>query len=87
MQPRVTVQPAPQGRPGWIVAYENDPTPISEHATREEAEIAAREHAREFGQPEIIIYSANGDREYQQFEPEHWKAPTVKDVKAGPAPG
>ena len=87
MQPRVTVQPAPHGDTGWIVAYENDPTPLSEHATREEAEIAAREHARAFGQAEVIIYGRDGERDYQQFDPEHWHAPTVRDVKGGPAAG
>jgi hypothetical protein len=83
MQQRVTVQPGP-GMKGWIVAYEDDPTPISSHETEQEAEIAAREHVREFGGgAEVIVYHRNGDRTYQQFDPEHWDTPTVRDVKAG----
>jgi hypothetical protein len=84
MQPRVTVQPAPRDHPGWIVAYENDPAPISEHATREEAEIAAREHVRQVGGgAEIIVYGRAGEPTYQQFDPESWTAPTPGDVKPG----
>jgi hypothetical protein len=86
MQPRITVQPAPPGESGWIVAFENDPTPIGRHATREQAEIDARETAREMGQAEIIVYGADGEREYQQFDPEFDRPPTVRDVK-GPSVG
>ncbi|MEA2321036.1 MAG: hypothetical protein QOD81_886 [Solirubrobacteraceae bacterium] len=87
MQPRLTVQPAPVGESGWIVAYENDPAPIGRHETREQAEIDAREHAREFGQAEIIVYNRDGETTYQQFDPENWNAPTVRDIGGGPALG
>jgi hypothetical protein len=84
MQPRITVQPAPKGESGWIVAFENDPTPIGRAETREQAEIDARETAREMGQAEIIVYGADGEIDYQQFDPEFPGPPTVKDVK-GPS--
>jgi hypothetical protein len=84
MQPRITVQPAPSGERGWIVAYENDPTPLARHETREQAEIDARETAREMGQAEVIVYGADGEIDYQQFDPEFDRAPTPRDVK-GPS--
>ena len=79
--PRITVMPAEKRR--WIVAYEGDPTPISEHETREEAEIWAREHAREFGQAEVIVHHLDDTQSYQQVDPER-PAPTPRDVK-GPS--
>jgi len=47
----------------WTVNIDDDPTPISEHATRAEAELAARTHAEAFGYPEIIVYGLDDDQE------------------------
>jgi hypothetical protein len=44
----------------WTVSVDDDPTPISEHRTRSEAEAAAREHAQTFGYPEILVYDRDG---------------------------
>jgi Uncharacterized protein conserved in bacteria (DUF2188) len=46
----------------WTVSVDDDPTPISEHRTRSEAEAAAREHALTFGYPEILVYDSDGQQ-------------------------
>ena len=47
----------------WTVSIDDDPTPISEHPTRGEAETAARTHAETFGYPEIVVYGLDGAEE------------------------
>jgi Uncharacterized protein conserved in bacteria (DUF2188) len=47
----------------WTVSVDDDPTPLSEHRTRSEAEAAAREHAQSFGYPEILVYDNDGNQE------------------------
>lgn len=47
----------------WVVTTDDDPTPISWHETRFEAETAARTHAQQFGYPEIFVYRLSGERE------------------------
>ena len=79
--PRIHIMPA--GRRRWTVAYEGDPTPISEHDSQSEAETWARSHAREFGEAEIIVHHLDDTQSYQQVDPER-EAPTSADVK-GPA--
>jgi hypothetical protein len=76
--------------PRWAVYPEDDVTPLATHDTLEEAEIDAREFAREFGPPdlhpvEIITHHLDRSQTRQLVEPEH-RAPTVRDVK-GPAVG
>ena len=44
----------------WTVSIDDDPTPLSEHETREEAEAAARAHAESFGYPEILVTGLDG---------------------------
>jgi hypothetical protein len=46
----------------WTVSVDDDPTPLSEHRTRSEAEAAARTHAATFGYPEILVYDNNGNQ-------------------------
>jgi hypothetical protein len=46
----------------WTVSVDDDPTPLSEHRTRSEAEAAAREHAFTFGYPEILVYDNDGQQ-------------------------
>ena len=41
---------------------DDDPTPLSEHRTRSEAEAAARVHAETFGYPEILVYDNDGNQ-------------------------
>jgi hypothetical protein len=45
----------------WTVSVDDDPTPLSEHRTRSEAEAAARVHAETFGYPEILVYDHDGN--------------------------
>ena len=52
----------------WTVSIDDDPTPISEHRTRSEAEAAAREHALTFGYPEILVYDHDGLEETMIIE-------------------
>jgi hypothetical protein len=59
--PIIRVGPVP-GR-NWTVSVDDDPTPISEHETRAEAETAARTYAETFGYPEIVVYGLGGDEE------------------------
>jgi hypothetical protein len=44
----------------WTVSLDDDPTALSEHRTRSEAEAAARMHAETFGYPEILVYDHEG---------------------------
>jgi hypothetical protein len=46
----------------WTVPVDDDPTPLSEHRTRSEAEAAARSHAETFGYPEILVYDNAGNQ-------------------------
>ena len=46
----------------WTVSVDDDPTPLSEHRTRSEAEAAARSHAETFGYPEILVYDHDGNQ-------------------------
>jgi hypothetical protein len=45
----------------WTVTVEGDPTPISEHATRGEAETAARAHALTFGFKRVVVHELDGE--------------------------
>jgi hypothetical protein len=47
----------------WTVSIGDDPTPLSEHRTRSDAEAAARTHAETFGYPEILVYPKDGETE------------------------
>jgi Uncharacterized protein conserved in bacteria (DUF2188) len=47
----------------WTVSVDDDPTPLSEHRTRSEAEAAARVHAETFGYPEILVYDRDGQEQ------------------------
>jgi hypothetical protein len=46
----------------WTVSVDDDPTPLSEHRTRSEAEASARSHAETFGYPEILVYDNEGQQ-------------------------
>jgi nucleotide-binding universal stress UspA family protein len=47
----------------WVVSVDDDPTPISEHESRVEAEAAARAHAQSFGYPQIVVHGLDRDDE------------------------
>jgi hypothetical protein len=57
------IRVGPVSEEHWTVHVDDDPTPLSEHRTRAEAESAARTHAEIFGYPEIIVHALNGDQQ------------------------
>src|SRR3954465_1345786 len=51
----------PRSRHDWLVSYEGDPTPLSEHATQTEAVAAARNWARQFGERVIHVHELDAE--------------------------
>jgi len=70
----------PLSRHRWVVRYEGDVTPLSEHATLAEARAEARNHARQFGEPVIHLHELDGECHTEQIDPD-FRAPTPADVK------
>jgi hypothetical protein len=70
----------PLARHRWVVRYEGDPTPVSEHSTQTEAKAAARLHARQFGERVIHVHELDGELHTEGVEPD-FRAPTPADVK------
>ena len=73
----------PLSRHRWVVRYEGDTTPLSEHPTLTEARAEARSWARQFGEPLIHIHELDGECHTEPVDPD-FRAPTAADVK-GPA--
>jgi hypothetical protein len=73
----------PRSRHDWVVSYEGDPTPLSEHATQSEAVAAARNWARQFGERVIHVHELDAEIGTVAVEPD-FRAPSVADVK-GPS--
>jgi hypothetical protein len=69
----------PLSRHHWIVRYEGDETPLSEHATLADARAEARNHARQFGEPIIHVHELDGECRTERIEPD-FRAPTPADV-------
>jgi hypothetical protein len=57
------IRVGPVSEEHWTVHVDDDPTPLSEHSSRAEAESAARGHAEMFGYPEYIVHALNGDQQ------------------------
>ena len=70
----------PLSRHRWVVRYEGDVTPLSEHETLADARVAARHHARQFGEPVIHVHELDGELSMEELEPD-FRAPTPADVK------
>ena len=70
----------PISRHRWLVRYEGDPTPLSEHPTQTEARAEARNHARQFGEPIIHVYEIDSGCHTEEIDPD-FRAPTPRDVK------
>jgi hypothetical protein len=70
----------PLSRHRWVVRYEGDVTPLSEHATLAEARVDAHNHARQFGEPVIHVHELDGDCHTEHVHPD-FMAPTPRDVK------
>jgi Uncharacterized protein conserved in bacteria (DUF2188) len=70
----------PLSRHRWIVRYERDVTPLSEHATQTDAVAEARNWARHFGEVAIHVHELDGELRTIGVEPD-FRAPTPADVK------
>jgi hypothetical protein len=70
----------PMSRHRWVVRYEGDVTPLSEHETQADARVEAHHHARQFGESVIHVHELDGDWHTEEIEPD-FRAPTPKDVK------
>jgi hypothetical protein len=70
----------PLSRHRWIVRYEGDVTPLTEHATLADARAEARNHARQFGEPVIHVHELDGGCHTEEVDPD-FRAPTPADVK------
>jgi uncharacterized protein DUF2188 len=70
----------PQSRHHWVVRYEDDVTPLSEHTTQTEAVAEARNWARQFGEPFIHVHELDGGCHTVAIDPD-FRAPTPADVK------
>jgi hypothetical protein len=70
----------PQSRHRWVVRYEDDVTPLSEHTTQSEAVVEARNWARQFGEPFIHVHELDGGCHTLVIDPD-FRAPTAADVK------
>jgi hypothetical protein len=55
-------------------------TPLSEHSTLAEARAAAINHARQFGEPTIVVHELDGELHTESVDPD-FRAPTPADVK------
>ena len=70
----------PLSRHRWVVRYEGDPTPLSEHPTLTEARFEARNHARLFGEPTIHVHELDGEC-HTEYVNSEFRALTPADVK------
>jgi hypothetical protein len=71
---------APLSREHWVVRYTGDVTPLSEHRTLAEARVAAINHARQFGEPTILVHELKDGCHEEHVDPD-FRAPTPADVK------
>jgi hypothetical protein len=79
-----SVYVAPLSGERWVVATDDDGAPpISEHATRGEAETAARAYAITFGIPKVMVHGKNGKEELQLMDPDP-QPPTPGAAKGPP---
>jgi hypothetical protein len=70
----------PLSRHRWVVRYEGDPVPLSEHATLSDARAAATSFARQYGEPDIHVHELDGECRTEYVDAE-FRAPTPADVK------
>jgi hypothetical protein len=69
----------------WIVRYEGDPTPLSEHEAKADAIAAATNHAREFPEPIIRVHDMDGAVHTMIIEPDHLRFPQQRGFGESPA--
>ena len=74
----------PLSRHRWIVRYEGDTVSLSEHTTLADARADARNWARQFGEPAILIHELDGESHVETVDPD-LPAPMPADVEgSGP---
>ena len=70
----------PLSRHHWVVRYDGDVTPLSEHPTLQDARREAINHARQFGESAIHVHELDGEEHEECVDPD-FPAPTPADVK------
>jgi len=75
---RLEVEPLSRHR--WIVRYEGDSVALAEHTTLSDAVAEARNWARQFGEPAIVVHELDGEQHVEAVDPD-FRAPTPADVK------
>jgi hypothetical protein len=70
----------PLSRHRWVVRYEGDTVALSEHPTLADARADARNWARQFGEPAILVHELDGETNVEPVDPD-FRAPTPADVK------
>jgi hypothetical protein len=70
----------PLSRHRWVVRYEGDVTPLSEHETQADALAEARNWARQYGENLIHVHELDGGSHTVEIDPD-FRAPTAADVK------
>jgi uncharacterized protein DUF2188 len=70
----------PLSRHRWVVRYEGDQVPLSEHGTQTDARFEARNWARQFGVTAIHVHELDGECHTEHVDPD-FRAPTPADVK------
>jgi hypothetical protein len=70
----------PLSRHRWIVRYEGDTVSLSEQPTLADARADARNWARQFGEPAILVHELDGESHVEHVDPD-FRAPTPADVK------
>jgi hypothetical protein len=70
----------PLSRHRWVVRYEGDTAPLSEHPTQAGARAEARNWARQFGETVVHVHELDGGCHSESIDPD-FPAPTPADVK------
>jgi hypothetical protein len=71
----------------WVVTVGDDPTPIAERPTREEAEIEAREHALAFGHKHVVVHELDGEETVIELPDPDPQPPYPGGARGAPAAG
>lgn len=78
---------APIGDQRWVVTQDDveTSTPVSEHASRGEAETAARAFAVTFGYPEVVVHGVDGEQDVMVLDDVDPQPPYPGGAKGSPA--
>lgn len=76
----------PVSRHRWVVRFEGDPAPLSEHPSLSDATVAARSFARRFHEPVIRVHELDGEEHDEHVAPNEW-TPAAGEIKRPRAGG